>query len=159
MSVWPFSSCWTVLQKSSSNEGTIICGCTCPKENAVVKVSRSRPKKRRLKRSNISVIWLILFKFSQNDRLEIEVMNKLFELIFWLKIFLSPFVLLNVIGFIIYLSDDNLWWVWVAFGALGSVLGIYGSGISGKWHQVLRRNCLRRGASRLNISSQLLLQF
>jgi hypothetical protein len=59
-------------------------------------------------------------------------MNKLFELIFWLKIFLSPFVLLNLIGFIIYLSDDNLWWVWVAFGALGSVLGIYGSGISGK---------------------------
>jgi hypothetical protein len=48
-------------------------------------------------------------------------MNKLFELIFWIKIFLSPFVLLNVIGFIIYLSDDNLWWVWVALGVLGSV--------------------------------------
>jgi hypothetical protein len=57
--------------------------------------------------------------------LEVEIMNKLFELIFWLKIFLSPFVLLNVIGFIIYLSDDNLWWVWVALGVLGSVLGIY----------------------------------
>lgn len=52
-------------------------------------------------------------------------MNKLFELIFWLKIFLSPFVLSNVIGFIIYLSNHNLWWIWLALGALGSFLGIY----------------------------------
>lgn len=76
------------------------------------------------------------FRFLQNvcasvvgreleKHLGVEIMNKLFELIFWLKIFLSPFVLSNVIGFIIYLSDHNLWWIWLALGALGSVLGIY----------------------------------
>ena len=35
---------------------------------------------------------------------------------------------------------------------------IYGSGFSGQWHQVIRWNCWGWGVSRLNISSQLLLQ-
>jgi hypothetical protein len=52
-------------------------------------------------------------------------MNKLVELIYWLQIFLSPFILLNFLGIYIYLSNKKLLWLSILVGILGCVLGLY----------------------------------
>lgn len=52
-------------------------------------------------------------------------MNKLVEFYYWLRIFLSPFILLNAIGIYIYWSKENLWWLFILLCLLGSALGIY----------------------------------
>jgi hypothetical protein len=52
-------------------------------------------------------------------------MNKLAELYYWLRIFLSPFILLNALGIYIYWSNEKLWWLSILIGLLGCVLGLY----------------------------------
>ena len=52
-------------------------------------------------------------------------MNKLVEIYYWLRIFLSPFILLNALGIYIYWSNENLWWLSSLLVLLGSALGIY----------------------------------
>ncbi len=52
-------------------------------------------------------------------------MNKIVELYYWLRIFLSPFILLNALGIYIYWSKENLWWLSILLGLLGCGLGLY----------------------------------
>ena len=52
-------------------------------------------------------------------------MNILVELYYWLRIFLSPFLLLNAMGIYIYWNNENLWWLSILLCLLGSALGIY----------------------------------
>jgi hypothetical protein len=52
-------------------------------------------------------------------------MNKLFEVIYWLKIFLSPFLFLNVLGVALFLYNKDFFWIWVSMGTIGLILGIF----------------------------------
>lgn len=59
-------------------------------------------------------------------------MNRLVELIYWIKIFLSPFLTLNAIGFVVYLSDKHFLWISVLLGLIGTILGVF-------WAERVRR--------------------
>ena len=60
-------------------------------------------------------------------------MNKLFNLIFWSKIAISPILLSNAIGLFIYKWHSYLWWVWLIMFFFGLGLGIY-------WAEHIRKN-------------------
>ena len=55
-------------------------------------------------------------------------MNKLFsffiELVFWIAIFLSPTLISGAIAFIIYINNNNLYWLSIAIGILGVSGGV-----------------------------------
>lgn len=51
-------------------------------------------------------------------------MNKLFEIIYWIKIFLSPFIIFLFIALAIYLFNEELLWISVLLTIIGTVLGI-----------------------------------
>lgn len=51
-------------------------------------------------------------------------MNKLFEIIYWIKIFLSPFIIFLFIALAIYFSNEELLWISVLLSIIGLVLGI-----------------------------------
>ncbi|WP_447636183.1 hypothetical protein [Flavobacterium microcysteis] len=51
-------------------------------------------------------------------------MNKLFEIIYWVKIFLSPFIIFLFIALAIYFSNEELLWISVLLSIIGLVLGI-----------------------------------
>jgi hypothetical protein len=52
-------------------------------------------------------------------------MNKVFELIYSVKIFLSPFLIFNVIGIAFFLFDKDLKWLWILLGIAGFILGVF----------------------------------
>jgi uncharacterized membrane protein YfcA len=47
------------------------------------------------------------------------------ELIFWIAIFASPFLVCAAIAVIIYSSNKNLWWLSIIIGAIGIAAGIF----------------------------------
>lgn len=51
-------------------------------------------------------------------------MNKLFEIIYWIKIFLSPFIIFLFIALAIYFSNEELLWISVLLSIIGLALGI-----------------------------------
>ncbi|MDQ7961016.1 hypothetical protein [Flavobacterium lindanitolerans] len=51
-------------------------------------------------------------------------MNKLFEIIYWIKIFLSPFIIFLFIALAIYFSNEELLWISGLLSLIGTVLGI-----------------------------------
>ncbi|TPD69788.1 SoxR reducing system RseC family protein [Flavobacterium microcysteis] len=51
-------------------------------------------------------------------------MNKLFEIIYWVKIFLSPFIIFLFIALAIYFSNEELLWISILLSIIGLVLGI-----------------------------------
>lgn len=51
-------------------------------------------------------------------------MNKLFEIIYWIKIFLSPFIIFIFIALAIYFFNKELLWISVLLSIIGLVLGI-----------------------------------
>jgi ACR3 family arsenite efflux pump ArsB len=51
-------------------------------------------------------------------------MNKLFEIIYWIKIFLSPFIIFLFIALAIYFSNEELLWISVILLIIGLTLGI-----------------------------------
>lgn len=69
--------------------------------------------------------------------LEIEIMNKLFELISWLKIFLSPVLLSLVPSYLIYRYASELIWLSVLLIFFGVVFGVI-------WAQRIQK---KKGAS------------
>jgi hypothetical protein len=52
-------------------------------------------------------------------------MSKLFEAIYWLKIFMSPFLFLNGAGVILFYIDRKYLWAWLLLGSMGIILGVY----------------------------------
>lgn len=52
-------------------------------------------------------------------------MNKLVELFYWFRIFLSPFLLLNAVGVYCYLYNENLLWLSILLGIVGATLGVF----------------------------------
>lgn len=60
-------------------------------------------------------------------------MNKLFENIYWFKIFLSPFLFFNVIGIAFFLNNKHFLLLWVLLGSIGLILGLL-------WAEKIRRN-------------------
>lgn len=50
-------------------------------------------------------------------------MNKLFEIIYWIAVFLSPLLFFGMIGIGVYLFWENLLWLTIAFVLLGILLG------------------------------------
>lgn len=52
-------------------------------------------------------------------------MNKLVELYYWFRIFLSPFLLLNAVGAYCYLYNENFLWLSILLGIVGAALGIF----------------------------------
>jgi hypothetical protein len=59
-------------------------------------------------------------------------MNRLLELIYWIKIFLSPFLILVAIGWVVYVYDQNFLWISVLLGITGTILGVF-------WAERVRR--------------------
>lgn len=51
-------------------------------------------------------------------------MNIFFEIIYWLKIFLSPFLFFNVIGIAFFLRNKDFLWLWIILGSIGLILGV-----------------------------------
>lgn len=51
-------------------------------------------------------------------------MNKLFEIIYWIKIFLSLFIIFIFIALAIYFFNEELLWISVLLSIIGLVLGI-----------------------------------
>ena len=47
------------------------------------------------------------------------------ELIFWIAIFASPFLVCVAIATIIYSSNESLWWLSIIIAAIGIAAGIF----------------------------------
>lgn len=59
-------------------------------------------------------------------------MNRLIELIYWIKIFLSPFLILVAMGLVVYVYDQHFLWISVLLGLIGAILGVF-------WAERVRR--------------------
>jgi hypothetical protein len=61
-----------------------------------------------------------------------ENMNRLVELIYWIKIFLSPFLILVAMGWVVYVYDQHFLWISLLLGITGTILGVF-------WAERVRR--------------------
>lgn len=51
-------------------------------------------------------------------------MDDIMEIIYWIEIFLAPFLAFSIIGVIIYFNNTNYGWLCILLMILGGVLGI-----------------------------------
>jgi len=59
-------------------------------------------------------------------------MNRLVELIYWIKIFLSPFLILVAMGWVVYVYDQHFLWISLLLVITGTILGVF-------WAERVRR--------------------
>jgi len=51
-------------------------------------------------------------------------MDDIMEVVYWIQLFLAPFLPLSIIGIIIYLNNTTYSWLCIALMIIGGVLGI-----------------------------------
>lgn len=51
-------------------------------------------------------------------------MNDIMEVIYWIQLFMAPFLPLSIIGLIIYFNNTNYAWLCIILILIGTVLGI-----------------------------------